>query len=119
MMQIEEIDPRHVDQLAPLELGTVFEEIGTTNNTSIPQPLLSQGQSFRGILDDVRLKADPLNANNPNPIIYVGKQGLCKYPLTPNYEVSIRNVSPMNIFFTGNGVAGLILHAVAGGVTSV
>ena len=103
---------------AKLELGTVFEILVTTDTSTQPKCILQQGQSFRGILRKLILYADINNSGT----LYVGSEGLCKFPLAPKTSgilanISLDDVYPQNIFFTGAGTDGLILHGISGGVS--
>jgi hypothetical protein len=122
------------ERLAPLERGTLFEAYLTTSVPSgsvdgsgnpiyvplvTPTCILSQGQSFRGEVEELILLSDLANVGN---YIFVGTQGVCKFPLTWGIGITLRHINPSNVFYTSvgpgqpNGVAGLILHIIGGGI---
>lgn len=100
------------EKLAPLERGTLFEAINVTNNQTTPTCILPQGQSFRGEIKLLNVLSDPNNSGT----LYVGSQGICQFPLKPGIGIVYENVNPLNLFFTGYGVSGMIIHATGGGI---
>lgn len=100
------------EELAPLERGTVFETAVTTDGTSVPQCLLTQGQSYRGEIKYLILLADASNTGT----VYIGSEGMTNIGLTKGVSIPFYNINPGNIFFTGKGTSGQILHAISGGI---